>query len=138
MGRINWGRVFLGGIVAGIVINAFEYVTNGIFLGPSWDAAMKALGRQMPPSAVSIFILNGFLTGIGAIWLYAVARPRFGPGAKTAALTGFGFWVIGYLLPTIAWAAMHLFPHRLTAISAAVGLPEIILASIAGAALYKE
>lgn len=99
---------------------------------------MKALGRQLPHSAVTIFIVNGFLTGIAAIWLYAAARPRFGPGAKTAALTGFGFWVIGYLLPAIGWAAIHIFPHRLTGISTAVELVEIILASIAGAALYKE
>lgn len=99
---------------------------------------MKALGHQLPPSAVPIFIVNGFLTGIAAIWLYAAARPRFGPGAKTAAMTGFGFWVIGYALPQIGWAAMHLFRHRLIAIGAAVGLVEIILGSIAGAALYKE
>ena len=92
----------------------------------------------MPPSAVPIFIVNGFLTGIAAIWLYAAARPRFGPGAKTAALTGLGFWVMGYALPAIGWAAMHLFPHRLVGIGTAVGLVEIIVASIAGAALYKE
>jgi hypothetical protein len=42
------------------------------------------------------------------------------------------------LLPSIAWAAIDIFPHRLTAISTAVGLPEIILASAVGAALYKE
>ena len=32
MGRIkiNWGRVFVGGLVADFIINLFEYVTNGV------------------------------------------------------------------------------------------------------------
>ena len=138
MGHINWARVFLGGIVAGIIINLFEFVTNGILLAPLWAKSMEALGRQLPHSAVPIFIVSGFLSGIAAIWLYAAARPRFGPGATTAALTGLGFWVIGYALPGMEWAAMHLFRHKLVAVGTAVGLVEIIVASIAGAALYKE
>ena len=90
MGKINWGRVFLGGLFAGLVINSFEFVISGVVLAPKWEAAMKALGRQMPTGAIGIFLAYGFLTGIAAIWLYAVARPRFGPGPKTAALTGIG------------------------------------------------
>ena len=30
MGKINWARVLLGGLVAGFIINIFEYVTNGV------------------------------------------------------------------------------------------------------------
>ena len=32
MGKINWARVLLGGLIAGLVINIFEYVTNGVVL----------------------------------------------------------------------------------------------------------
>ena len=28
MGKINWVRVLLGGLLAGFIINIFEYVTN--------------------------------------------------------------------------------------------------------------
>jgi hypothetical protein len=138
MGKINWGRVIAGGIVAGIIINAFEYVTNGRVLAADWAAAMQTLGRQMPPSAIPLFIVWGFLVGISAIWLYAAARPRFGPGAGTAVLTGFAFWVIGYLFPNLLSWALAIFPSRLLAIDTTVGLVEIILASLAGAYIYKE
>ena len=94
MGKINWVRVLLGGLLAGLVINIFEYVTNGILLAANWDAAMKALGRQLSMSAIAVFIVGGFIGGIAAIWLYAAARPRFGPGPKTAVLTGFAYWVV--------------------------------------------
>ncbi len=91
MAKINWGRVFLGGLLAGLVINIFEYVTNGVVLAADWDAAMRALGRHLPMSAIAVFVVGGFISGIAAIWLYAAARPRFGAGPKTAVLTGFAY-----------------------------------------------
>ena len=138
MGKINWVRVLLGGLLAGLVINIFEYVTNGIVLAASWDAAMKALGRQLSMSAIAVFIVGGFIGGIAAIWLYAAARPRFGPGPKTAALTGFAYWVVGYALPTLGQIPLGLFPRRLLVIGVVVGLLEIIVGSVVGAWLYKE
>lgn len=138
MGKINWGRVFLGGIVAGLIINIFEYVLNGVILTRDWQAAMAALGRTMAPSAVAVFVLWGFLAGISAIWLYAAARPRFGASAKTALLTGFAFWFFSYALPNLGQWALHLFPHHLIAIGTLVGLVEVLIGSVAGAALYKE
>ncbi len=36
MGKINWGRVFLGGLLAGVVVNVFEFVTNGLVLASNW------------------------------------------------------------------------------------------------------
>jgi hypothetical protein len=138
MNKINWARVLLGGLLAGVIINAVEFLTNGIVLGRDWEAAMKALSRTMSPSALVVFFIWGFLAGICAIWLYAAARPRFGPGAKTAALTGFAFWIFAFALPTFGQWSFGLFPQRLLVIGTLVGLMEVILASVVGAALYKE
>jgi hypothetical protein len=55
---------------------------------------MKALGRHLSMGTVAVFIIGGFIAGIAAIWLYAAARPRFDAGPKTAALTGFAYWVV--------------------------------------------
>ena len=59
MGTINWARVLLGGLLAGFIINIFEYVTNGLVLAADWDAAMKALGRHLSMSVVAVFIVGG-------------------------------------------------------------------------------
>src|SRR5215475_3820964 len=71
MGKINWARVLLGGFLAGLIINLFEFVANGVFLARYWEAMMKALGRTNFPSsnAAVIFLIWGFLSGIAAIWL---------------------------------------------------------------------
>ena len=138
MGKINIARVLLGGLVAGIVVNLFEYVTNGVFLASEWVAAMSSLGHAMPDSAMVGFVVWGFVLGIGAIWFYAAARPRFGPGPGTAAITGAGYWVFAYALPNFSLGVLSLFPTRLLLIATLVGLVELVVASICGAGLYRE
>jgi hypothetical protein len=138
MSKINWGRVLLGGVVAGVVIDVIEYVLNTYILASESNAAMKALGVQLVNGAIPIFLCLGIVMGIAAIWLYAAARPRYGASAKTAAITGFGFWIIGYVIPNAFMVVQGLFAARFIAIATLVGLVEIVLASVIGASLYKE
>jgi hypothetical protein len=136
--EINWTRVLLGGLLAGVIINAFEFVTNGVVLASQWEATMKALGRSISESALAAFMILGFLIGITAVLLYARARPRFGSGAKTAVLTAFVLWIIGYALPSLGFSAMGWLPKRFLLVGTIVGLVEVILASVAGAWVYEE
>jgi hypothetical protein len=138
MSRINWRRVLLGGLLAGVIINVFEIVWSGMVLGKQWQAAMNALGHELPSAALWIFPLEALGMGIAAVWLYAAVRPRFGAGPSTAVLSGLGFWVIGYALPTVGIGQTGLFPARLLAITHLGGLVEIIAASVAGAWVYRE
>jgi hypothetical protein len=143
MAKINWARVLLGGLLAGVIINIFEFVTNGVFLDGQWHAMMKALGRTTFPNASGavILLIWGFLSGIGAIWLYAAVRPRFGLGMKTAVLSGFAFWILTTVLRTIDDAGVgypFLYPPRLLITLVAVCLLQYVAASVAGAWVYKE
>ncbi len=140
MGQINWGRVLLGGIVVGIIIDVGEFVLHGVVLGPEWRHAMAALGRPLQETVGNMvfYMLLGLPYGILAVWLYAAIRPRFGAGPTTALYAGFGVWVLGYLLPTLVWVPMELFPGRLVRIALLAGLVEVLVATLAGASLYKE
>jgi hypothetical protein len=138
MGKINWTRVILGGLVAGVIINIFEYVLNGVVLAKDMEVAIRALGRQMGGGALLMFTVWGFLVGIFAVWLYAAIRPRYGTGPKTAACAGAAVWGLGYLLASVTPIALHLFPRHVMAIGLAVGLVEVIAGTLAGAWLYRE
>lgn len=139
MTPINWSRVFLGGLVAGVIIDASEFLANGVFLAQNWANAMKALNQpEMSATTILAFNITGLITGIFAVWLYAAVRSRYGAGPKIALGAGAATWFIGYLVPSIAPAAMHLFPRRLLAIGVAVGLIEMVVGTLAGAYLYNE
>ncbi len=139
MGRINTGRVILGGLVAGLVINIGESILNIPILGAESDAAMQALGVDpVGGSDVAVFIVMGFLLGLLAVWLYAAMRPRFGPGPKTAVIAGLVVFVLGVVFPSIGYGMLGLFPARLLVIANVWDLFEIPIASVAGAWLYKE
>ena len=112
--KINWTRVILGGLIAGLIINIFELVVNGLILGSQWDMALKMIGKAGGGAGpATAFWLWGFLIGLCALWLYVTIRPRFGPGVKTAVIAGIGIWVPGSLLAMITPAALHLFWYRL-------------------------
>jgi hypothetical protein len=142
MSRINWGRVFLGGLLAGVVINVGEFLFHAVLFKDQMAEMMRALGKDpaavMTGNAVVIWNILGFLAGIAAVWIYAAIRPRFGPGAKTAVTAGIAVWFIGRFLGTLGEMNMGLFPQRILMIGLIWAFVEIIIATIVGAWVYKE
>jgi len=138
MGKINWARVVLGGLVAGFIINIFEYVLNAVVFAKEMEEAVSALGRQLGPNQIAVFIVWGLLVCIFAVWLYAAIRPRYGAGAGTALCAGAAVWGLGYLLAAVTPFVLKLFPPRLMMIGLAVGLVEVLVGTLAGAWLYRE
>ncbi|HXF41999.1 MAG TPA: hypothetical protein VN687_19940 [Blastocatellia bacterium] len=139
MGKINMGRVIVGGLLAGLVINLGEFVLNGYILEKDWEAAMRSLGKEpIGMQAVAVFLALGFLLGITAVWIYAAARPRLGAGAKTAICIGLIVWVLTSLFATLGQLPTGIFPTRLLIIPLVWGLVELPLGTVAGAWLYRE
>ncbi len=137
---MNWGRIILGGLAAGVVINISEATLHEGILKDTWSAAMQELGKsgEFGGGQIAMFNVMGFLTGITLVWLYAAIRPRYGAGPKTAICAGAAVWFLVCVLPTIAQIAMDLWPLSALLTAIAWGLVEMILAGLAGGWLYKE
>jgi hypothetical protein len=137
--RINLGRVLIGGLLAGFIINLSEFILNGVLLRTQLDAAMAALNK--PPidnSMIVVFVLVGFGLGATLVWTYAAIRPRFGPGVKTAVCAALLVWGLAYLYPNLFMIVTGIFPRDMMVIATVWGLVEIIIAGIAGAWAYAE
>ena len=92
MGKINVGRLIMGGIVAGIAIDIVDYFVDGIWLAQRWAAGMALLGHPgFTQMQIILFNVIGLLTGIVAIWVYAAIRPRFGAASRRQSLPGWRF-----------------------------------------------
>jgi hypothetical protein len=142
MGRINWGRVFLGGLLAGVIIDIGEFLFHAVIFKEQVAEMMRALGKDpatvMTGNAIVIWNILGFLAGIGAVWGYAAIRPRFGAGAKTAAIAGVAVWYFGRFLGAIGEMNMGMASQKMIMTGLVWGLVEIVIATIAGAWVYRE
>ena len=141
MGKINWTRVLLGGLIAGVVGNVLWFAGWGLFLKPNLSAALLASGHPMQEtvSATVLMVVLTFLVGILVIWLYAAIRPRYGAGPGTAALVGVAAGLLFGVFPDIGWGlTLKLIPARVWAADAVVSLVAIVIATLLGAWVYKE
>lgn len=138
MGKINWGRVFLCGLLAGGVWGVLATIAT-VLVGRDFLAAVSA-GQPFPPTSAGLlafFIVTNLVLGIWTMWLYAAIRPRYGPGPKTAAVAGIALWFIGGWTDAV-WAALGVVPPAVLVVPVAASLPALILAAVVGAWPYKE
>ena len=140
MGKINCRRVFLGGLLAGLILNVLGFAAWALFLGRTWRAALETLGHPLEETfgALVLMVLLYFVVGILAVWLYAAIRPRYGAGPRTAVVAGFAFWLLSGLIPTIGWGSLRLFSADLLALDALTSLVMVVVATLVGAWIYTE
>ena len=141
MASINTGRVVIGGLLAGVVLNALDMFWNGVVLKDDMMGISQRLGMD-PAAAMSFsaavpWIVVDFIIGLVVVWTYAAIRPRFGAGVRTALLAG--------VVPLVAssavvygFAAMGLMPMSAYVRGTLAAVVTMSLGSIAGAWAYKE
>jgi len=141
MGKINWTRVLIGGLVAGVVGNVLWFVAWPFFGRPGLSATLEALGHPLKETVGTdvLLVVMTFLMGILVVWLYAAIRPRYGPGPKTAAVAGVAAGLLCGVFPDIGWAfTLRLIPARVWATDAVVTFVGLVIATLLGAWVYKE
>ena len=138
MGNVNIGRVILGGLVAGLVVNLGEYVFNTFLYAQQNRDMLAKLGLpDINGQMVLWLVLLTFVMGIVLVWIYAAFRPRFGAGVKTAVCAGLTVWVLIVLL-NVQLAVIGISTLGDLVLPSIWSLFEIPIATIAGAYLYQE
>jgi hypothetical protein len=141
MASINLGRVVAGGLVAGVVANAIDFVTNTYVLAS--DIAAWAPTRNLDPAVMNsgpvaaTWIVIDFTFGLLLVSIYAAMRPRLGAGPKTAVLAGLAVWFAATLV-LFGFTQMGVFSMALFVKGSICALINTLAASVVGAAVYKE
>jgi len=141
MGQINWGRVLLGGVAAGLVINVGESVLNLVVFADQMQVMQEEMGLEQPGSLwMVVYILLGLAGGMIATCLYAAMRPRFGAGPRTALMAGGTVWFLAWFWPMITMAPFFAPYFALSAYVMAViyTFIEVQVAALVGGWLYRE
>jgi hypothetical protein len=139
---VNTNKVLLGGIAAGVVLNAIDFVVNTYILGARMKAATDAFKpglseQMMTGSAIASYVIMDFALGVVLVWTYAAIRPRFGPGLRTATYAAVLFWILGAIF-NIGYLHMGMMSTGLWLAFALIELVSFFLAAWVGAKLYTE
>ncbi len=143
MGKINFKRVVLGGLLAGVVFIFVEIILEGlvqlVFGINEHELAMQAF-NDITLGGIRYHTVNlsyFFVLCILIVWVYAAIRPRFGSGPKTALITS-GIFLIVIFLFYVNFVNLGIFPLKMCLLSMAFNLIELPTAVLAGASIYKE
>ena len=137
MRKINWTRVFLCGLVTGVVWTLLSDTLMFLVGGDFLEALRTSQPNALSGSGHMFSYFTNLAAGIWAVWLYAAICAHSGAGLKTAAAAGFGWWVI-VSLQSAKWVALGFVPIKATLGPLAATLPAIIAAALAGAWLYDR
>jgi hypothetical protein len=139
MNKINVGRVVLGGLVAGVVLDIGNFLLNRVWLRQELKADLGRLNLSEPGNdfIVKAVVLT-LILGIGIVYLYAAIRPRFGAGVKTAICAGLMAWFVAVLYTGLIIGMVFKLSDGITVKRIVFGLFEYAIAAVAGAWLYKE
>ena len=145
---IDTRKVIVGGVAAGAVMGAFDFV-NGFLLAGQREAALSAFNPEVAAKITQLQGLEGisfntFVSliafwvvsrlGLGTLfaWTYASMRPRYGAGPKTAALAAIPYWSLLTMI-NAAMAFAGIYPWSFFALGSALTAIEFTIeASVAG------
>ncbi len=132
----KWSRVLGCGLLVRVVWIMLGSVVTEL-LGQDFAALPKNHLAKPTLGFILFNVVLDLMEGISIVWLYAVLRPAYGLGVRTALIAAFAWWVI-VSLGDATWCSFGLFPPR-TVIPLMIGtLPALVLATLAGTRFYKE
>ena len=141
MTKINWGRLIVGTLIAAIIMFVSDGFIHETIAKADWQAVYAGL-RAVEPEAHGTSMVYFAIFEIGraftAMMFYVMMRSFFGAGPKTAVLAGVIGWVAFSLTGPVQFIPLGFFSNMLWVKVGAVQLLVSIIATVAGAALYKD
>jgi hypothetical protein len=141
MANINWGRLIVGSLIAAIIMFVTDGFIHETIAKADWKAVYEGLRAAEPePHGSSMIYFAVFELGRGfiAMMFYVTMRAFFGAGPKTAVLAGIIGWIAFSLTGPAQFIPLGFFSTALWLKVGAIQLIISIIATIAGAALYKD
>lgn len=141
MGSINVSRLILAGLLAGLVANFGDFVSNGFLLADEMDLMRQRLSispATWESTAVMVtWITVDFILGFLIVFTYAAIRPRFGPGPQTAMTAGLVLYAAITII-LVGFMQMGIFTTDVVVKAGIFSLVNMMLASLAGGWAYQE
>jgi hypothetical protein len=142
MTQINLTRLFIGGIVATVILFLTDGVLHEHLVHNDWEAVYASLGAHEATTSHGVAIMYFLVFEIGrgflSMFIYVLMRPFHGAGPKTAVFAAIVTWLAFSVMGPAQFIPLGLYSTTLWAKVGGFQLVTSILATLAAAALYKD
>jgi hypothetical protein len=135
---MNYAKIALGGLVAAVVCFIGDSIVHGVLLQSTWMEIANTLHLPRGDAGYAYFSLYDLAKGVASILLYAMIRPRFGPGPRTALIAGLLTWALVLPIPLCGMIPIHFFGRKFALLWSIYGLFPIVIGAVAGSWFYRE
>ena len=141
MTKISWGRLFIGGLIAAVILFLTDGFLHEKLVKEYWQYLYHGLGAR-PPEAHNLSMLYFFVFELGraflAILLYVLMRPLYGPGPKAAVISAVAAWLVCSVTGPAEFIPLGFYAKRLWLMVAGYQLVTSILANVIAAWIYRD
>jgi len=109
---MNWARVILAGMVAGVVTTIVNFVLHGMILGNTYAKYPEVFTQEQANPLT--FFLVGIFIGIPVAILFARTRNSWRKGSLGGAIFGFFLGLVVFFLPMYDSIVIESFPYFLS------------------------
>lgn len=142
MTKINFGRLFIGGLVASVLLFFSDGFIHEYLVKQYWEYLYYGLGARPPETSHSVAMVYFFIFEIGrgftAILMYVLMRPFYGPGPKTAIFSAIAAWFAFSVTAPAEFIPLGFYGRRMWVIVAAAQLITSIIANVIAAWIYRD
>jgi len=134
---MNWTRIVLGAVVAGIVVWLGDFVMHGMLLGDTYARYSQVFTQEQanPLSFLAISVAVAFFVAV----LFGKSRASWGEGWKGGASFGLFLGLAGYFMNFYYPLVIDGFPYYLAWCWGGVGVIDCVLGgAVLGALIPKE
>jgi len=108
---MNWSRILLGGLAAGVATNLTDFVMHGVIMAPAYGRYKEVFAQE--PTNPAWFALVAISIGLTAALLFARTRGSWAAGWKGGLAFGFFAGLFAFFPPFYDPLVIDGFPYHL-------------------------
>jgi hypothetical protein len=133
---MNWMRIALGGIAAGVVTWISDFVLHGVVMGPTYTR-LDEVFSQTPANPVWFLLISATIAFMAAL-LFARTRGSWAPGWKGGLTFGFFLGLVVFFQRFYDPLVIEGFPYHLAWCQGGIGMIDSLLAGTVIGAIVKS
>ena len=134
---MNWTRILLGGLAAGIVMTIADFVMHGMIMAPTYMRYTEVFSQTQANPAW--FMLIGICIALTAALMFGKTRASWAPGWKGGLTFGFFLGLVGFFPGFYNVLVIDGFPYHLVWCWGGITMIDSLIAgAILGLVIKRE